>query len=342
MTRKVLDTFYILLDWLRSLSIGNGNLLQLLEKVGWINALTIYENVYPDLVKIFYSNMDTSAEKENRVITNVGGVLIKFDDTELNSILRTFEYGLEIYSTRKVPTIDNFVHVDAVRNICRCINLSYENIVLPRSGHLDDVTHMDVVFIDSILRHRLVSLGYTIIRTMLSIPNLISRALPYGNFITHILKYFRVPINEPSYKPCRSIGDKVVYALRFERRNGAWVKREDPPSCEPDHNASASDVPPTYTHDSGKVTLQQLMDEVKTLSVQQTSFQQHVLEEHQHVSQQHHSKVMPTAAATDVPKTGSLLQQLHLAANGINCSYWNALQQLHMLPAFVSNSSIFG
>ena len=59
---------------------------------------------------------------------------------------------------------------------------------------------------------------------MLSIPNLISRALPYGNFITHILKYFRVPINEPSYKPCRSIGDKVVYALSFERRNGAWVK----------------------------------------------------------------------------------------------------------------------
>ena len=103
-----------------------GNLLQLLEEVGWINALTIYENVYPDLVKIFYSNMDTSAEKENRVITNVGGVLIKFDDTELNSILRTFEYGLEIYSTRKVPTIDNFVHVDAVRNICRRINLSYE------------------------------------------------------------------------------------------------------------------------------------------------------------------------------------------------------------------------
>ncbi|KAK9225112.1 hypothetical protein WN943_010153 [Citrus x changshan-huyou] len=44
---------------------------------------------------------------------------------------------------------------------------------------------------------------------------------------------------------------------------------------------------------------------------------------------------MPTAAATDVPKTGSLLQQLHLAANGINCSYWNALQQLHMLPAFI-------
>lgn len=165
---------------------------------------------------------------------------------------------------------------------------------------------MDVALIDSILRHRPVSLRYTIIRTMLSIPNLISHALPYGNFITQILKYFRVPINESSCKPCRSIGDKVVCALGFEWPNGAWVKyteakytmlassddrplnsmvptdqlpdfslpfrgqrrRENPPTCEPDHDASASTVPPANPHDSGEVTLQQLMDEVRTLSVQ--------------------------------------------------------------------------
>ncbi|KDO38697.1 hypothetical protein CISIN_1g042182mg [Citrus sinensis] len=222
-----------------------GNLLQLLEEVGWINALTINENVYPDLVKVFYSNMDTSAEKENRVITNVGRVLIEFDDTELNSILQISEDGLEIYSARKVPTIDNFFHVDAVRNICSAL-----------------------IFL------------------------------------------IRVPINEPSCKPCRSIEDEAVYALGFEWRNGAWVKyteakytmlapsddrplnsvvpadqlpdfslpfwgqhrREDPPTCEPDHDASASAVPPADPHDSGEVTLQQLMDEVRTLSVQQTSF----------------------------------------------------------------------
>ena len=184
---------------------------------------------------------------------------------------------------------------------------------------------MDVALIDSILRYRPVSLGYTIIRTMLSIPNLINRALPYGNFITQILKYFRVPINEPSCKPCRSIEDEAVYALGFEWRNGAWVKyteakytmlapsddrplnsvvpadqlpdfslpfwgqhrREDPPTCEPDHDASASAVPPADPHDSGEVTLQQLMDEVRTLSVQQTSFQHHVLEEHWRLSEQH-------------------------------------------------------
>lgn len=108
MTRMVLPTFYLLPDWLRSLSISNRNFLELLEEVGWINALFLNENIYPDLVRVFYSNMDTSAEKENRVITNVGGVLIEFDDTELNEILRSSVSGdsLEIYSARKAPEID--------------------------------------------------------------------------------------------------------------------------------------------------------------------------------------------------------------------------------------------
>lgn len=62
MTREVLSTFFVLLDWLRSLSISNRNLFQLLEEVGWINALVIEEHVYPDLVKVFHSNMDISEE----------------------------------------------------------------------------------------------------------------------------------------------------------------------------------------------------------------------------------------------------------------------------------------
>ena len=80
---------------------------------------------------------------------------------------------------------------------------------------MDDVSHMDVALIDSILRHCPVNLGYIIIQTMFSIPKLITRSLPYSHFITRILKHFRVPINKPSCKPSKSIGDEVVYALGF-------------------------------------------------------------------------------------------------------------------------------
>ena len=221
--------------------------MQLLEDVGWLNAIVLEENVYLDLVKVFYSNMDCSAEKENRVITTVGGVSIEFDDSKLNSILRTSDYGLQIFSLRKPPDIHDYVHIDAIKNICRRIDLSdddctihfctqclclqtrvllcfIQSIVLPRSGHLDEVSHMDVSLIDCILRHRPVDLGYTIVRNMLNIPKLITRSLTYGHFITRILKYFSVPIREPSCRPSKSIGDEVVSSLGFEWRNGNWVK----------------------------------------------------------------------------------------------------------------------
>ena len=236
MTREVLQTFFVLPNWLNNLSISNRTLLQLLEDVGWLNAIFFQENVYPDLVKVFYSNMDCFAEKQNRVITKVGGVSIEFDDSELNSILGTSDDGLEIFSPRKSPNIDDYDHIDAVKNICRRIDLSdddctihfrtqclclqtqillhfIQSIVLPRSGHLDEVSHMDVALIDCILRRRSVDLGYTIVRNMLCIPKLITRSLPYSHFITRILKYFSVPIHEPSCRPSKSIEGEAVSAL---------------------------------------------------------------------------------------------------------------------------------
>ena len=256
----------------------------------------------------------------------------------MNSILGTSDDGLEIFSPRKSPDIDDYVHIDVVKNICRRINLSddectihfrtqclclqtrillhfIQSIVLPRSGHLDEVSHMDVALIDCILRHRPIDLGYTIVRNMLCIPKLITRSLPYGHFITRILKYFDVPIQEPSCRPSKSIWDEAVSSLGFEWSNGTWVKVTDnkftflTPSDDRSPNAvvPANQLPifllsfrgqrrrrapsvstsalapsaPALPHPeppiSDEVTLQQLMDEVRTLSVRQTEFQQQLI-----------------------------------------------------------------
>ncbi|KAH9800792.1 hypothetical protein KPL71_000795 [Citrus sinensis] len=265
--------------------------------VGWIDALLIEENVYPDLVKVFYSNMDYSAEKENRVITIVGGVLIEFDDSNLGNILGSSDDGLDIFSLRKPPEIDDYVHIDAVRNICRRNDLSVEDctihfrtqclchqtrlllriiqsIILPRSGHLDEVSHMDVAMIDCILRGRPVDLGYSIVRTMLSIPALITCSLPYGHFITRILKFFEVPILEPSCRPSKGIGDEVIVGLGFEWKDDTWRRRRVSSTVASAPSAFASASSPPRPPTSRDVTLQQLMDEVRTLSVRQTEFQQ--------------------------------------------------------------------
>ncbi|KAH9769385.1 hypothetical protein KPL71_011979 [Citrus sinensis] len=114
------------------------------------------------------------------------------------------------------------------------------------------------------------------------LPKLITRSLPYGHFITRILKYFSVPIQEPSCRPSKSIGDEVVSSLGFEWRNGTCVKvtdnkRQDPPVIASAPGASASASSPPQPPTSEDVTLKQLMDEVRTLSVRQTEFQQQQL-----------------------------------------------------------------
>ena len=165
---------------------------------------------------------------------------------------------------------------------------------------------MDVALIGCILRRCPVNLGYTIIRTMISIPNLITCSLMYGHFISRILKFFKVLIYEPSCKPSKSIGDEAVCALWFEWKNKTCVKFTDnkftflaPSDDRPLNAVVPADQLPNFSllfrgqcrrwdpPASEEVTLQQLMDEVRTLSVRLTDFEQHILVEHQRFSQQH-------------------------------------------------------
>lgn len=73
----------------------------LLEFRGWKNALVVEECVYPNLVKVFYSNMDAFALSENRVITIVHRIAIEFDMLDHNEILVISDDGLEIYTSKK-------------------------------------------------------------------------------------------------------------------------------------------------------------------------------------------------------------------------------------------------
>lgn len=68
MSRSVLDSYFVNLDNLENLSIRRRTLKTLLENMGLINALIMRENVYPNLVTMFYSNMDIS---ESRILNDV-------------------------------------------------------------------------------------------------------------------------------------------------------------------------------------------------------------------------------------------------------------------------------
>ncbi|KAH9717278.1 hypothetical protein KPL71_021758 [Citrus sinensis] len=264
-----------------------------------------------------YSDADFAGYKVDRKSTSgtchfLGHSLVSWFSKKQNSVaLSTTEaeyIAAVIFLLKIVPFISVLsVFVFKLVFLLRII----QSIVLPRSGHLDEVSHMDVAMIDCILRGRPVDLGYSIVRTMLSIPALITRSLPYGHFITRILKFFKVPILEPSCRPSKGIGDEVIVGLGFEWKDGTWVKYSDnkftflAPSDDRPLNAvipadqlpvfsllfrgqrrrrvsstvasapsaSASVSSPPRPPTSGDVTLQQLMDEVRTLSVRQTELQ---------------------------------------------------------------------
>ena len=110
-THEVLNMFYVLPDWIHTLNISSRNLFQLLGDVGWIDALMMEENLYPDLMKVFYLNMNISVENKTRVITNVGGVMIDFNISLLNSILGSSDFGLEIFSPRKLLSVRKCIFI---------------------------------------------------------------------------------------------------------------------------------------------------------------------------------------------------------------------------------------
>lgn len=85
----------------------------------------------PNLVKVFYSNMDISASKNDRVITNVFNVPTEFDMGDLNMIIGIEDEDLDIYASRKELKFSKFMHVEDVRNICKHKDFSNDICSLP-------------------------------------------------------------------------------------------------------------------------------------------------------------------------------------------------------------------
>lgn len=243
--KSVITPYFVNLSNMDNLEICDKSLKDFIIAMGWKNVLVVNEHYYEHLVKVFYSNMDT--EVSNRIVTNVGAVHIEFDVALLNSILRTPNEGLELYSARAKIKEPWFSLENAVRKICRRRDLStafcnsplksqalplqtrilhyvLHHVITPRSGHADEVSRLDVAILDCILKERVLSIGYIIFHHMLSTPSLAKRSLPYASIITRILEYFRVPITESISLNSRELGDDSIVNLGFYWRDDSWHK----------------------------------------------------------------------------------------------------------------------
>ena len=159
--RKVLNSFYVDIEDFRTLIVCGRSVRNMLQP--WESAIDFDDRVYPNLARVFYSNMEISASHLDSIVTQVGGVHIEFDDEDLNGFVGISSDGHKIYTSRKALSFDGFCHDDGVRNICRPEDLSYETchfpfrsqllplqvcilhiilqyLVTPKKGHSDEVT----------------------------------------------------------------------------------------------------------------------------------------------------------------------------------------------------------
>ncbi|KAH9781517.1 hypothetical protein KPL71_008504 [Citrus sinensis] len=227
----------------------------------WESAIDFDDRVYPNLVRVFYLNMEISAIRLNRIVTQVGGVPIEFDDADLADFLGISSEGHDIYTSRKALFFDSFCHTDGVRNICRRRDLSDEicllpfwsqllplqvrilhtilqHIVTPRKGHSDEVMRLDVGLLDSLLSDHPINLGYVIVRHMLStlqvrilhtiLQHIVTPKKGHSDevtsIITKILRRFEVPLLDTGHIETRRIGPEAMTSISFSRKNGVWIK----------------------------------------------------------------------------------------------------------------------
>ena len=97
----------------------------------WESAIDFDDKVYPNLVGVFYSNMELSETRLDKIVSHIGGVPIEFDVELLNNILGISNDGNRIYTSRKALSFTSFGHHLGVRNICCHRDLTNDICNLP-------------------------------------------------------------------------------------------------------------------------------------------------------------------------------------------------------------------
>ncbi|KAL6349996.1 hypothetical protein AAG906_002103 [Vitis piasezkii] len=164
----------------------------LFGRMEWLPVVTIFEPIFPTLVRTFYS----------RVTYGLGGPVL--------STVRGVEIRLspEMYETKAWPTMTGFKPREAVQRLCgledaqgmgkpsahsltvpiQVLHHMNFSILLPQGGHRDEVSYLEAFIMDSILTKKRIHVGYLMMMHMISYVESTTRVLPYNCFLTRVFK----------------------------------------------------------------------------------------------------------------------------------------------------------
>ena len=128
---------------------------------------------------------------------------------ELCNIVDIPNEGVCLYESKKWPRVYGFKPPEAIQRLCdyqksdrptshllivssRVLQHMISYIFILKGGHWDDVSFLEAFLVDNILTKRKIIMGYIIFWHMKAYSLSEDSVLPYGMFITKIVKYFNV------------------------------------------------------------------------------------------------------------------------------------------------------
>ena len=215
-------------------------ILELFEHQNWVEFVFLREPYYPELVKEFNKNLRIDGQG---FVTFVKKIKITFNHQVLDRLLRTHLNGKCVFEKKGWPQVEGFDQLECIERLsgrrlvgpiklkAKDLNLTAKlihhiigYIILPRSGHRDEISAFDHFLIDSIMLKRRLSLGFIIGNFMMVAKEKKRAALPYGAVITRLLRAHRVPLqNEAQITKVSTMNATTLHQMHiYKGPDGPW------------------------------------------------------------------------------------------------------------------------
>ena len=88
----------------------------LFRRMGWLPVVTIFEPIFPNLVREFYSRV--TYRLGGPIISTVRGVEIQLDPESIFHIFDIPPIGLKVYESKAWPTVPGFELREVIKRMC--------------------------------------------------------------------------------------------------------------------------------------------------------------------------------------------------------------------------------
>ena len=217
--------------------------------MGWLLVVTIFEPIFPTLVRAFYSGVTYGLG--GLITFTVRGVEIRLSSKSICRIFDIPSVELWVYESKVWPTVLGFEPRGAIQRRCGLVdaqgmgkplahNLTMSSrvlhhmicsILLPRGGHRDEFSYLESFLVDSIMTGRWIHVGYLMMMHMISCYKSTTRVLPYSHFLTQVFKDVGVDLSRESDFEASTIYDtydeQSLGRMKFEAPDGSWIRRTE-------------------------------------------------------------------------------------------------------------------